>query len=110
MPSYAIAHLHEVTMGPEIAEYLTRIDATLAAYQGRFLIHGARAEAMEGAWEANVIVVEFPNRAAACGWYDSPAYQAILPLRLNHAKGVAFLVDGVEPGHRAAGLLAALSA
>lgn len=110
MPSYAIAHLHEVTMGPEIAEYLTRIDATLAPHQGRFLIHGARAEAMEGAWDADVIVIEFPDRAAARAWYGSPAYRAILPLRLNHAKGVAFLVDGVAPGHRAADLLAALSA
>lgn len=110
MPSYAIAHLHEVTMSPEIAEYLARIDPTLAPYRGRFLIHGAPAEAMEGTWDADVIVLEFPDRAAARGWYDSPAYRAILPLRLSHAKGVVFLVDGVAPGHRAAGLLAALSA
>lgn len=110
MPSYAIAHLHSVTMGPDIAEYLERIDATLAPFQGRFLIHGARAEAMEGEWTADVIVIEFPDRAAAHGWYESPAYQAILPLRLNNATGVAFLVDGVAPGHSAAGLLAALSA
>jgi uncharacterized protein (DUF1330 family) len=110
MPSYAIAHLHAVTMGPEIADYLARIDATLEPYQGRFLIHGARAEAIEGAWDADVIVIEFPDRAAARGWYASPAYQAILPLRLNTAAGVAFLVDGVARGHRAAGLLAALSA
>lgn len=109
MPSYAIALLHDVTMGPEIAEYLARMDATLDPWQGRFLIHGARPEALEGAWKGDVIVIEFPDRAAAQGWYDSAAYQAILPLRRDHAKGVVFLVDGVSPGHRAAGLLAALS-
>jgi uncharacterized protein (DUF1330 family) len=110
MPSYAIAHLHSVTLGPDIAEYLARIDATLVPFHGRFLIHGARAEAMEGEWTADVIVIEFPDRASARGWYESPGYQAILPLRLNNATGVAFLVDGVPPGHSAAGLLATLSA
>ena len=110
MPSYAIAHLHEVAFGPEIAEYLTRIDATLAPFGGRFLIHGAPAEAIEGAWSADVIVIEFPDRAAARGWYDSPAYRAILPLRLQHARGVAFLVDGVAPGHSSAAVLETLSA
>lgn len=110
MPSYAIAHLHEVDFGPEIAQYLTRIDATLAPFGGRFLIHGAKAEAVEGSWSADVIVIEFPGGAAARGWYDSPAYREILPLRLAHAAGVVLFVDGVEPGHRAVALLEKLSA
>jgi hypothetical protein len=29
MPAYAIAHLRAVQVGPEIVEYLERIDATL---------------------------------------------------------------------------------
>ena len=29
MPTYAVAHLRNVTMGPQIIEYLQRIDATL---------------------------------------------------------------------------------
>jgi hypothetical protein len=35
--------VQSVTPGPEIAEYLLRIDATLAPFQGRFLVHGSAA-------------------------------------------------------------------
>jgi uncharacterized protein (DUF1330 family) len=37
MPAYAIANVQSITMGPAIAEYLERIDATLAPYDGQFL-------------------------------------------------------------------------
>jgi hypothetical protein len=34
MSAYAVAHMHEVAMGPDIVEYLQRIDATLAPFGG----------------------------------------------------------------------------
>ena len=40
MSAYAVANLHAVRMGPEIVRYLERIDATLAPFEGRFIIHG----------------------------------------------------------------------
>jgi hypothetical protein len=40
MSAYAVAHLRRVNVGPEIVEYIARIDATLEPYDGRFLIHG----------------------------------------------------------------------
>ena len=40
MPVYAVAHMRQVTMGPPIVEYLERIDATLAPFGGRFVVHG----------------------------------------------------------------------
>jgi uncharacterized protein (DUF1330 family) len=43
MPAYAVAHMHEVVMGPDIVEYLQRIDATLAPFGGRFAVHGGEA-------------------------------------------------------------------
>jgi hypothetical protein len=39
MPAYAVAHMRQVTMGPPIVEYLERIDATLAPFNGRFAVH-----------------------------------------------------------------------
>ena len=42
-----------------------------------------------------------PDMAAAGRWYQSDAYQAILPLRTENAKCNAFLVHGVKDGHRA---------
>ncbi len=46
LPAYAVAHLRTVDVGPAIADYLARIDATLAPFDGRFLIHGARVYVM----------------------------------------------------------------
>jgi uncharacterized protein (DUF1330 family) len=107
MSSYAVAHMHTVTIGPEIVEYLERIDATLAPFGGRFLVHGGKVEVVEGTWSGNLIVIEFPDRARARGWYESAAYQKILSLRTDNSESDTFLVDGVSEGHRATDVLAA---
>lgn len=44
MTSYAIGHLRNVEMGPDIVAYLETIDTTLAPFQGRFIIHGGEKE------------------------------------------------------------------
>ena len=105
IPAYAIAHLRSVAMGPPIVEYLERIDATLAPFEGRFLIHGARAEILEGTWPGHLVVIRFPDLARARAWYASPAYQAILRLRTDNADCSAFIIDGVPEGYRAADAL-----
>jgi uncharacterized protein (DUF1330 family) len=107
MPAYAIAHLRSVQVGPEILEYLQRIDDTLEPFGGRFLIHGATPEVLEDAFPGVLVVIEFPERETAHAWYASNAYQAILPLRTENSDGTAFIVDGVKPGHRATDAVAA---
>ncbi|MBW1596895.1 DUF1330 domain-containing protein [Streptomyces sp. JJ38] len=99
MPAYAIAHLTELTPHPDIPEYIERIQATLDPFSGRFLVHGAEVEVLEGAWPGDVVVIEFPDTAAARAWYDSPAYRELLPLRTEHIKGDVILVGGVAPGY-----------
>jgi uncharacterized protein (DUF1330 family) len=109
MTAYAVAHLRHVDLGPEIVEYVRRIDATLDPYGGRFLIHGGPVDALEGTFAGDLIVIEFPNRENAREWYASPEYQAILRLRTDHAEGEAFIVEGVPDGYRAVDKLAALA-
>ena len=106
MSAYAVAHLRDVNVGPSIEEYLQRIDATLEPSTGRFLIHGGELEVLEGTWPGHLIVIEFPDRARARAWYQSTAYQQILPLRTNNSEGDVVLVDGVAEGHRATDVLA----
>ena len=107
MTAYAIAHLRNVRVGPDIVRYLERIDATLEPFGGRFIVHGSQIDVREGEWPGDVIVIEFPDREQATAWYESPAYQDILPLRTANAKGTAILVDGVDPDHVATDVLAA---
>lgn len=82
-----------------------KIDATLAPFHGRFIIHGGEKEMLEGAFRGDLIVIGFPDRASARAWYFSPAYQAILPLRTKNAQGDVFLIEGVGRQHRADDIL-----
>ena len=107
LPAYAIGHLRDVVMGPAIEEYLGRIDATLAPFGGRFLIHGARPEVLEGDWTGDLIVIAFPDLDRARAWYESPAYQEILPLRAENSEGEIILLEGVAQDHVATDILAA---
>jgi uncharacterized protein (DUF1330 family) len=93
-------------MGAPIVEYLERIDATLEPFAGRFLVHGGEIEVLEGVWPGHLIIIEFPDRARARGWYESNAYQRILPLRTNNSEADVVLADGVPEGHRATDVLA----
>jgi uncharacterized protein (DUF1330 family) len=108
MPAYAMAHLRTPTINEQVLEYIERIQGTLDPYQGRFLVHGAEVEVVEGPWPGTVVVVEFPDVESARAWYRSPAYQAILPLRTDNIDGSAIIVPGVVPGYDATRTAAAL--
>ncbi|MFI5958704.1 DUF1330 domain-containing protein [Cryptosporangium sp. NPDC051539] len=101
MAAYALAHLYELSSHPDVFEYLERIQSTMDPFGGRFIVHGTVPEVAEGEWPGTVVIIEFPGVDEARGWYLSPAYQEILPLRTDHIPGVAILVDGVGPGYDA---------
>jgi uncharacterized protein (DUF1330 family) len=109
MATYAIGILRDVKMGPPIVEYLERIDATLAPYDGHFIVHGGTPSMLEGASPGALIVIEFPDRARAEDWYRSPAYREILPLRTENSTGTVFIIGGVDRDHRATDVLAPAS-
>jgi uncharacterized protein (DUF1330 family) len=108
VPAYAMAHLRTPTIIEQVLEYIERIQGTLDPYQGRFLVHGAEVEEVEGPWPGTVVVIEFPDVESARAWYRSPAYQAILPLRTDNIDGSAIIVPGVAPDYDATRTAAAL--
>ncbi|UUZ60845.1 DUF1330 domain-containing protein [Nocardioides sp. B-3] len=73
-------------------------------------VHGGEVDGVEGVWDGDVIVIEFPDRETARAWYDSAIYRAILPLRTEHSNGIAAIVGGVPRGYRATDGLAAMLA
>jgi uncharacterized protein (DUF1330 family) len=78
-----------------IAEYRSQVPATLVPFGGEFVVRGGTMTVVEGEWlHSRVVIIAFPSRAAAEGWYNSPAYQKILPLRHNSAIGNFVIVDG----------------
>lgn len=109
MTAYAIAHLRDPEeLHPEVLEYMERIQATLDPFSGRFIVHGGAVDVREGRWPGSVVMIEFPSGENARGWYESAAYQAILPLRADHLEGEVILVEGVGPDHDSAAMAAEL--
>ncbi|MET0703369.1 MAG: DUF1330 domain-containing protein [Mycobacterium sp.] len=105
VPAYAIAYLRDVAFGAEIIAYMREIDATLAPFGGEFVVHGGRKHPMEGQWDGDIVIIRFPDHAAALRWYESPEYQRIVPLRVRNSASIAVIVEGVGPGHTAAAMV-----
>jgi uncharacterized protein (DUF1330 family) len=94
MSAYVVV-TERVTDEKGFDEYRSAVVDTLVPFKGRFLIRGGRLSVIEGEWPMpRLVVIEFASREAAEGWYRSPAYQKIVPLRLKSAVGNLVIVDG----------------
>lgn len=96
-PGYVIVHL--TVHDPDgYGTYTSQVPATLAPFGGEFLVRGGEAIEVEGTMPgARHVVLRFPSRTKAEDWYNSPAYQTILPLRLAHSTGALTIVSGYAP-------------
>jgi len=92
--AYLVFH-NRVTNAEKMQEYLAKVRETMAAHHPEILVFAEHAEVIEGQTNLpRTIVMKFDSRDAAMAWYHSPAYQAVLPLRLEATEGFAVLVDG----------------
>jgi uncharacterized protein (DUF1330 family) len=95
MAAYAV-FAETVTDQALFDRYRTQVLPTIQKFGGRFIVRGGNLTLVEGEWpQPRLVIIEFPTRAAAEGWYASPEYQAVLPMRLQSSQGNAVIVDGV---------------
>lgn len=77
------------------SEYRKAVAATFEAFGGKFIVRGGNLTSLEGEWpHSRLVIIEFPSREAAEGWYRSPEYQKIIGLRLNSADTNLIIVEG----------------
>ena len=98
MPAYVIVDVR-VTNPQAYRDYTSAVPDTLVPFDGRFIVRGGPYETLEGDWRPQrIVILEFPSVERAKAWHASAEYQAILPIRQQHAR-TQFLtvVDGVEP-------------
>jgi uncharacterized protein (DUF1330 family) len=80
-----------------VGEYRQKVVESIASFGGKFVVRGGTLTVVEGEWPyERTVIVEFPSRAMAEAWYRSPAYQKVLPLRLNSTSSNLIIVDGVD--------------
>ena len=104
MTTYLINHLRIPGGVPNDAalSYLDQVEETTKNYSGKWLANGD-VTVVEGAWPGFVVLLEFPDRATAERWYNSPEYQAILPLRADNAISDLIFVDKLPEGYSVRG-------
>jgi uncharacterized protein (DUF1330 family) len=78
------------------SEYRKAVPATLEPFGGKFIVRGTGyRKLLEGEWpHPRLVIIEFPSREAAEGWYRSPEYQKIIGLRQSSAVSNLIIVEG----------------
>jgi uncharacterized protein (DUF1330 family) len=101
-PAYVIAEVEKdayKTEDPAASRrYAEEAPKSLAAFQAQYLVRGGgKIQTLEGeAPKGYIVVIGFESVEKARAWYDSPAYEAIKPIRQNSTKSRIFIVEGVR--------------
>jgi uncharacterized protein (DUF1330 family) len=75
--------------------YLAGVGPTLAGHDVQVLAAANDAETIEGVPAGpRLVILAFPDRDAFRAWYDSPAYQSVVGLRLAATSGFGVLAPG----------------
>jgi uncharacterized protein (DUF1330 family) len=94
MAAYIIAQI-DLTNAEAYQGYATKTPAIAAQFGGNFLAKGGAAEQLEGKGRSRNVIIEFPDKEAAKMFYNSPAYQAVLPIAIQNSDREMVLVEGV---------------
>jgi uncharacterized protein (DUF1330 family) len=96
-PTYVISEAETITDPTAVKKYGGKVPETLAPFRGHyhFLVAGGKTQGLDGEAPQGIVVIAFDTVEQARAWYDSPAYQAIIPVRRSAVKGRMFLVDGL---------------
>jgi len=95
-PGYIIAEV-EVTDPAALQKYGAKVPETLSPFNHQYIIRGGKTKSLEGDPPKGIIVIAFDSVEKAQAWYDSPAYDAIKPIRIGSTKSRVFIAEGVAP-------------
>jgi uncharacterized protein (DUF1330 family) len=93
LPGYVIAEV-DVTDPATFQKYADKVPGTLAPFNGHYIIRGGKPEAVEAEAPKRFVVIAFDSVEKARSWENSPAYEAIKPIRHSSAKSRVFIVEG----------------
>jgi uncharacterized protein (DUF1330 family) len=80
--AYVVVNVTRIKDPAAFQEYADKVAPIIAKHGGRYIVSDKNPELREGEFPfVRLVVVEFPSVEAARGWYDSPEYQAIIPIR-----------------------------
>jgi uncharacterized protein (DUF1330 family) len=93
MGAYLIGHI-AVKNADMWDEYRRKVPSTLAPWGGTLVFRGHRTTVLAGEHNyTDTVVIQFADQSALRGWYDSAAYQELIPLRTEAADLVLISYD-----------------
>jgi uncharacterized protein (DUF1330 family) len=95
MSAYIIFIRDRVRDEAAMTEYSGLAGKTLAGHPLEPLAFYGAVETLEGAEVDGVVLIRFPDKAAAMAWYDSPAYTEARKVRHLGADYRVAVVEGV---------------
>ena len=96
MPAYVLVNVH-INEPVEYAEYMKLTPASIAAFEGEFIVRGGAAEILEGEPKiGRVVVIKFPDSGRARAWWNSSEYATAKAIRQRTATTEMILVEGVS--------------
>jgi len=93
LPGYVVAEV-DVTDPATFQKYAEKVPGTIAASNGHYVIRGGKSVSVEGEPPKRFVVIQFDSVEKARAWENSPAYEAIKPIRHSSAKSRVFIVEG----------------
>lgn len=82
---------------PELYEDYKKLSLpAVEAFDGKFVVRGAKTESLEGDWNPQrLVVLEFPSVERAKEWYNSEQYTTAKNIRFQASKGKMLVVESV---------------
>ena len=76
-------------------EYASKVADTIKPFQGKFLVRTPNKLVKEGEEKSLTVVIEFPNKEKALGWYNSNLYRPLKELRQKGSEGNIIIIKGI---------------
>lgn len=93
-PAYSIVEV-EVTDAAGFKTFATRNAAGVAAAGGQFIVRNGRVVTSQGAPPKGVFIIAWGSLDKATGYFNSPTFKELIPLRDKTAKVRLFHVEGL---------------
>ncbi len=93
MSAYVIVNL-DVNDTEAYEEYKAKVPALIRRHGGEYVVRGGKFVVLEGDWKpSRLVLLRFPDMAAAQALMDDPEYQPLKALRQRAARTEMVVVD-----------------
>jgi uncharacterized protein (DUF1330 family) len=86
----------KITDAAKFARYTAVVPALVQQFGGRYRVLGGATDKLEGHWpDVKTVISEWPDKAAAMAFWNSPAYREATTLREGAGEFTVVVMDGI---------------